>query len=279
MSGSTMPEMSIRPEPWTVGNTTDMMMVKIRAYIEGTISIQVLMTDEDGILEPFKECMQKSHMENHVFLQYVVRVVINRIIGDSWNHDSTAEPKPGMLRNANGRAAEIVIYLTSDAFSSNMKHPTIRPAEVGTTISLESLQLNPRNAIEKYRNFHEFALVLFRERRPGDDEALTAEGRCFSGIQLALGALGHLLNGTGAIEVVYPIVRKWFTRREDDISGLLDLSRISWEDCCMKVTLQIDELSNSDDEVEQSLADEAFHAIDMFEQETLFKNFGISEAD
>ncbi|KAK6073649.1 hypothetical protein SCUP515_08560 [Seiridium cupressi] len=172
-----------------------------------------------------------------------------------------------MLRNPNGRAAEIVIYLTSDAFSSGIKHPSIPLEEVGTMVQLESLQLNPRNDIEKYRNFHEFALVLFRERRPAEDGTLTAEGRCLSNVELAIGALEHLVRGVGDIEVVYPIVWKWFTPRRDDISVLPDLSDISWEKCCLKVGVKVDELTRSNDPMDQSLAYEAIDTLAMFEQE------------
>ncbi|KAK9423090.1 putative Cupin type-2 domain-containing protein [Seiridium unicorne] len=156
-----------------------------------------------------------------------------------------------MLRNPNGRAAEIVIYLTSDAFSSGIKHPSIPLEEVGTMV----------------QNFHEFALVLFRERRPAEDGTLTAEGRCLSNVELAIGALEHLVRGVGDIEVVYPIVWKWFTPRRDDISVLPDLSDISWEKCCLKVGVKVDELTRSNDPMDQSLAYEAIDTLTMFEQE------------
>ncbi|KAK9422969.1 hypothetical protein SUNI508_04636 [Seiridium unicorne] len=241
--------------PMTVGVASVNLITRVLAYIDGEESIQTLMIGRNGIVNPFHEWVRQSGMGSGAFTKDVFHQIISWIVlNHSWRYNSTDLPTNGALLNRNGRAAEIVAYFTSDAFGSVIQGPTVSLIELNDITQIMIQQLSPVWDVAKFRNFHEFALRLFRVKRQVAVGLENRTVRCMSNLRLPVEALEFLLVKEGDFRDVYPIVYKWFSPLEVDISVPIDVSNLTWTDCYANIKLKIEWLKGSTDDAEQHLA-------------------------
>ncbi|KAK9777134.1 hypothetical protein AB5N19_12338 [Seiridium cardinale] len=252
--------------PMTVEAATVNVMSRVLVYIDGRESIQTFMIGRNGIVNPFQGWARQSGMGLGAFTKEVFQqVIIHIVIYHSWRYNSTDPPTNGVLLNRNGRAAELVAYFTSDAFGSVIQGPTVSLVELNDIMGVMIKELSPVRDPAQFRNFHEFALGLFRVKRQVAVGMENRTVRCMSDLQLAEEALVFLFVKEADFRDLYPIVYKWFSPLEADITVPIDVSNLTWANCCANIKVMIEWLKGSSDDTEQYLAARGAEALHVLE--------------